>query len=158
MGTRSFALLAGFFYFVIGIFAFLPGLTQPPPPGVPRLAMAGSYGYVLGLFLVNVLMNFVHIVIGAWGFLASRNFGASQTFARSLAILFGVLTLMGVLPGWNTAFGLMPLFGHDVWLHAGTAALAAYFGFVVAEAVIWVRRTENVKSERVKIYEERPQL
>jgi hypothetical protein len=26
-------------------------------------------------------------------------------------------------------FGVIPLFGHDIWLHAGTAALAAYFGF-----------------------------
>jgi hypothetical protein len=27
------------------------------------------------------------------------------------------------------AFGLMPLHGHNVWLHLGTAAIAAYFGW-----------------------------
>jgi hypothetical protein len=26
-------------------------------------------------------------------------------------------------------FGLTPLFSHDVWLHAGTAVIAAYFGW-----------------------------
>jgi hypothetical protein len=29
----------------------------------------------------------------------------------------------------NVMFGLTPLFGHNIWLHAGTAALAAYFGY-----------------------------
>jgi hypothetical protein len=29
----------------------------------------------------------------------------------------------------NNVFGFIPLHGHDVWLHAGTAALAAYFGW-----------------------------
>jgi hypothetical protein len=29
----------------------------------------------------------------------------------------------------HTLFGLTPLFSHDVWLHAGTAVIAAYFGW-----------------------------
>jgi len=32
--------------------------------------------------------------------------------------------------GLRTTFGLVPLYGHDVWLHAVLAAVAAYFGFV----------------------------
>jgi hypothetical protein len=47
----------------------------------------------------------------------------------SLAVIFGVLTVMGLIPGLNTVFGLIPLFGHDIWLHALTAIAAAYFGF-----------------------------
>ena len=50
-------------------------------------------------------------------------------YARSLAVLYGVLGIMGLIPGLNTLFGLVPLHGHDVWLHLGTAAVAAYFGF-----------------------------
>jgi hypothetical protein len=46
-----------------------------------------------------------------------------------MAVLYGGLAVMGLIPGLNTLFGLVPLFGHDVWLHAGTAAIAAYFGF-----------------------------
>jgi len=30
----------------------------------------------------------------------------------------------------HTAFGLVPLYGHDIWLHAGLAVVAAYFGFM----------------------------
>jgi hypothetical protein len=28
----------------------------------------------------------------------------------------------------HTLFGLTPIFSHDVWLHPGTALIAAYFG------------------------------
>ena len=43
-------------------------------------------------------------------------------------MLYAVLAVMGFIPGVNTVFGSVPLFGHDVWLHALTAAIAAYFG------------------------------
>ena len=36
---------------------------------------------------------------------------------------------MGLIPGLNTTFGLIPIFGNDVWLHALTALIAAYFGW-----------------------------
>ncbi|MCC2629869.1 MAG: putative rane protein [Thermomicrobiales bacterium] len=38
---------------------------------------------------------------------------------------------MGLISAANlhTMFGLTPLFSHDVWLHAGTAIIAAYFGW-----------------------------
>ncbi len=34
---------------------------------------------------------------------------------------------MGLIPVLNTSFGLIPIFGHDVWLHALFALAAAYF-------------------------------
>jgi hypothetical protein len=38
---------------------------------------------------------------------------------------------MGLISAANlyTMFRLTPLFSHDVWLHAGTAIIAAYFGW-----------------------------
>jgi hypothetical protein len=81
------------------------------------------------LFPVNWLHNFVHLGIGFWGWTASRSTGSARKFARGLAFLYGGLAVMGLIPVLNTTFGLVPIFGHDVWLHAGTAAIAAYFGF-----------------------------
>jgi hypothetical protein len=37
---------------------------------------------------------------------------------------------MGLIPGLNTFFGLMPLYGNNVWFNALMGILAAYFGFV----------------------------
>src|SRR5215471_14009164 len=135
MGTRSFASLTGLVYLVIGIFGFLPGRTHAPPAGAPDLAFETNYSYLFGLFPVNLLHNVFHIAIGLWGFLASSSFAASRVFARAVAVLYGVLTLMGLFPGLNTAFGLFPLFGHDVWVHASTALAAAYFGFAASPDV-----------------------
>ncbi len=48
-------------------------------------------------------------------------------YARSLAVFCGVLAAMGLVPGMNTLFGMLPIHGHVVWLYGGTAAGAAYF-------------------------------
>ena len=53
----------------------------------------------------------------------------ARTYARGLAVFYGLLAVMGLIPGLNTTLGLIPVFGHDVWLHALTAAAAAYFGW-----------------------------
>lgn len=153
MATRSFALLAGFLYLSLGIFSFFPGLNQLPPSDAPRLAIEHSYGYLFGLFPVNIIHNLAYLGIGVWGFVASKRIDASRMFTRSTSVIFSVLTVMGLLPGLNTIFGFMPLFGHNVWLHAVTALVAAYVGFAAPAEVTRVRRTD-VKSDRVKVYEE----
>jgi hypothetical protein len=120
------------------------------------LTIENSYGYLFGLFPVNIIHDLVHLAIGVWGFVASKRIDAARTFTRSLSVIFGVLTVIGLLSGLNTIFGFMPLFGHNVWLHAVTALVAAYWGFAAPAEVTRVRRTD-VKSDRVKVYEEHPQ-
>jgi len=141
MDTRYFALISGIVYAVIGILGFVPAALRPPTGG-PPVAVDSLYGYLLGLFPVNILHNLVHLAIGAWGITAYGTFTAARTYAASVAVIFGVLTVMGLIPGLNTVFGLIPLFGHDVWLHAVTALVAAYFGFRRrdVEAVDYERR------------------
>jgi hypothetical protein len=94
------------------------------------VAVDGFYGLALGLFPVNILHNLVHLAFGIWGFFAYRTLGAARTYAKGVAIIYAVLTVAGLIPGLNTMFGLTPLFGNDVWLHAVLSAVAAYFGFV----------------------------
>lgn len=130
MGIRNFAIAAGIIYALIGLMGFVPGINMDAPPGVPELAVDSYYGYLLGLFPVNVLHNLVHLAIGAWGIVAySQGISASRTFARGLTVLYALLAVMGLIPALSTTFGLVPLFGHDIWLHALTAAVAAYFGW-----------------------------
>ena len=59
----------------------------------------------------------------------ARSFDAARTYARIVAVAYGLLTVMGLMPGLNTMFGLVPIHGHDVRLHALIAAAGAYFGF-----------------------------
>lgn len=129
MATRYFALVIGIVYVLIGLLGFMPGFRMAPPPGAPDLAMDAGYGYLLGLFPINIVHNLVHLAVGIWGIAAFRSFTGARGFARGLAVFYGVLTVLGFIPGLNTLLGLAPLFGHDIWLHALTAIVAAYFGW-----------------------------
>lgn len=129
MKTRYFALVVGIVYLFLGILGFIPSLLALPV-SAPTLAVSAGYGYLFGLFPVNLLHNLAHLAIGIWGIIAyRRGLNAARLYARSLAILFGVLAVLGLIPIVKTVFGLMPLFGHDVWLHALSAIIAAYFGY-----------------------------
>lgn len=127
---RSFALVFGIVFLLVGAAGFIPGLTQPHTH--PDVMVTAGMGLVLGLFPVNVLHNIVHLLFGAWGLLASRSDLSARTYARVVAIAYAVLTVMGLITAMrlHTAFGLVPLYGHDIWLHALLAAVGAYFGFM----------------------------
>jgi hypothetical protein len=113
---------------------FVPGLVRDvTPEGEPLhrtdLIVHAFDGYLLGLFHVNVLHNCAHLLFGILGVTAAGSYRLSLWYARAVAVSYGLLTVMGLIPHLNTMFGLMPLHGHDVWLHAAIAAAAAYFGF-----------------------------
>lgn len=129
MNSRSFARVIGIMFLAVGVLGFIPGLKSPPPLSAPHLAVEGGYGLLLGLFPVNWIHNLVHLAVGVIGWSSSRTMVDARKFARGLTLFYSTLALMGVIPALNSLFGLAPLFGHDIWLHAGTAAVAAYFGF-----------------------------
>jgi hypothetical protein len=133
MYTRYFALIFGIIYALVGLMGFIPGLVQPPAPTDPPLAVDANYGYLLGLFPVNVLHNLFHLVVGVLGVVAFQRFDWARTYCRVFAIVFFLLALMGFFPGLNTTFGLIPLFSHDIWLHVLTTIATAYFGFLAAQ-------------------------
>ncbi len=131
MITRTFARIYGIVFLLVGIAGFIPGLTQPHEH--PNLAIEASSGLLFGLFPVNVVHNVIHLAFGIWGLTAARSYISARGYARATAIIYAVLTVMGLIGGANTTFGLAPIYGHDVWLHALLAGVAAYFGFVNRE-------------------------
>jgi hypothetical protein len=130
MNTRTFALIFGIVFLLVGAGGFIPGVTDmtaAPPEG---LTMTDGYGHELGLFPVNMLHNIVHLLFGIWGVLAYRSYAGARTYFRAVAIIYGLLTILGLLPATNLTFGFIPIHGNDVWLHALLALVAAYFGWV----------------------------
>ena len=133
MNTRTFALIFGLVFLVIGLGGFIPGMVMPPHTDIPPdadVTVRSFFGYELDLFPVNVLHNIVHILFGVWGLLAYRSYGGARTYFRAVAVIYALLTVMGLVPALNTTFGLIPIYGNDVWLHALLALVAAYFGWV----------------------------
>ena len=129
MLTRYFALIVGVAYLGAGIAGFIPALGAERT--TPALEVHQHYRDLFGLFPVNVLHNIVHLAIGLAGILAFATFNYARLYSRVLAIVYGVLAVMGAIDAGNlnTTFDLIPIFSHDIWLHALTAAAAAYFGW-----------------------------
>jgi uncharacterized protein DUF4383 len=128
MNTRTFALIFGIVFIAAGVAGFVPQLLQPAEGGA--VASGSHHQLLLGLFPVNPAHNAVHLLFGLWGLAASRSSSAALLYARGVAIIYAVLTVAGFIPGLDTLYGFVPLYGNDIWLHLGLAVVAAYFGWV----------------------------
>jgi hypothetical protein len=130
-------MIFGIVFLVIGAGGFIPGINMMDHSGHAKdaeVTVRSFFGYELGLFPVNVLHNIVHILFGVWGVLAARSHDGARGYFRAVAIIYAVLAVMGLIDGLNTTFGLIPLYGADVGLHAVLAIGAAYFGFMHRDA------------------------
>lgn len=137
MSLRTFAKIFGVVFLLVGVSGFIPGVATPHThPGADDVSVDAGLGAVMGLFPVNVLHNLFHVAFGIWGLAAARSFGGARIYARGVAVIYTALAIFGLIPTaklWTT-FGLIPLYGNDVWLHILLAAAAGYFGFVHRDA------------------------
>ena len=129
MSTRTFALIFGIVFLLAGISGFVPGVLHPVHADAPPLTVNSGYGLVFGLLPVNILHNLVHVLFGILGLIAFAGVFSPRTYAKIIAIFYGLLVVLGLIPATNTLFGLVPIYGNDVWLHLVLGAIAAYFGF-----------------------------
>jgi hypothetical protein len=131
--TRYFALIWGIAFLMIAASGLVPGMWSPAPAHYPPLAVDTWYGAALGMFPVNILHDLVHVIFGVWGVVAYRGLDSARFYAKAVAIIYAMFAVMGLIPTLSTTFGLVPLFGNDVWLHLLLAVPAAYFGFMHRE-------------------------
>jgi len=127
---QSVAFAYGLVFLGAGIVAFFPALITPDEAMEHELLIQQAAGEFLGLFHTNALHNVGHAAAGAWGLLVYRNERAALTYVRALAVGLAVVAVLGLIPRFNTLFGLVPLHGHIVWFHAVLAVGAAYFGYI----------------------------
>lgn len=144
MATRYFALVLGLMFIVVGVAGFVPALLTMPP-GDHHLTVTGpGHGMLLGLFHVNVVHNLVHVMFGVFGVGAYLTFAHARLYARVVAISYAILVIFGLCPieYVNTLWGIVPVHGNDVWLHAAIALASAYFGWATAPATATVTMPE----------------
>jgi hypothetical protein len=117
---RKVALIFGIVFILVGILGFVT-------PGGMSMEADPAPGHILGLFGVNLLHNVVHLLIGAWGIVASRTWGGAKTYMQIGGVLYIVLAALGfVIP---STFGLIPIGGNDIYLHAVLGLIMAGIGF-----------------------------
>ena len=83
----------------------------------------------------HLLHNLVHVLFGVMGIAAFAGLFAPRLYAQIVAISYGLLVILGLPPATNTLFGLVPIYGNDVWLHLALGAIAAFFGFTAPAPV-----------------------
>ena len=118
--VQRIAMIFGVVFLLVAILGFVTtGSTmEASMDTAPRL---------LGIFPVNMLHNIVHALFGVWGLAASRSFGGSRMYGRAGAVIYGLLVPLAFVS--PTTFGLIPIGGNDIWLHAVLAAGLAFLGF-----------------------------
>ena len=133
MNTRTFALILGVAFLLAGVAGFFP---TPVPPDAPPLTMDHGYGMALGTLPINTLHNVVHLLFGVLGLAAYAGMFSARLYAQLVAVSYLLLMVMGLLPATQTTFGLIPIYGADVVLHAAIGLAAAYYGFVARAPVM----------------------
>ena len=110
---------------IFGVVFLLVAIVGFVASGMSMEADPATAPKALGLFPVNLVHNLVHAAFGIWGLAASRSFGGSKSYATIGGIIYLVLAGLGFVA--PDGFGLVPLGGHDIWLHVvlGVALLAA---------------------------------
>lgn len=82
---------------------------------------------MFGLFPVNILHNIVHLFLGLWALAAARSFAGAKSYAQIVGVIYIALAVLGFVS--PDGFGLVPIGGNDIWLHAllGGVLLTAAF-------------------------------
>lgn len=118
---------------VIGILFLLVGILGLVSTGGMSMAADPAPAMILGLFPVNLLHNILHLVFGVWGLVAARSFAGAKMYAQTVGVIYLVLACLAFVS--PTTFGLIPIGGNDIWLHAVIGLVLAGAGFTAKEGM-----------------------
>lgn len=113
---KTVALIFGIIMLLVGILGFIPQATPN--------------GMLLGIFHVNDLHNWIHILTGVVSILCGINSEhASRLFFQIFGIIYGFVAILGFFYGDRPILGLVANNLADAILHVIIAVIALYLGF-----------------------------
>ena len=125
--VKRVAMVFGAVFLVLGILGLIaPGGMQMDADPAPAT--------IFGLFPVNLLHNIVHLLFGVWGLVAARSFAGAKTYATVGGVIYILLACLAFLS--PTTFGLIPIGGNVIWLHAVFGIVLAAVGFTAKEGTV----------------------
>jgi hypothetical protein len=128
--VQKVAAVVGVVFLVVGIAGFIPGITTH----YSDMTFAGhdSMAKLLGVFMVSVLHNIVHLLFGIAGLALARTSRAATTYLIAGGVIYLVLWLYGLIVDQMSAANFVPVNTADNWLHlflgVGMIALGLAFG------------------------------
>jgi hypothetical protein len=124
------AMAVGAVFALVGILGFVPGITTH----YDELTFAGhhSMAALLGVFMVSVLHNLVHLAFGVVGFLMARTAPGARSYLIFGGAVYLALWLYGLLIDTDSNANFVPVNSADNWLHLvlglGMIALGVLLG------------------------------
>ncbi|MFJ7213489.1 DUF4383 domain-containing protein [Amycolatopsis sp. NPDC098790] len=117
-------------FLLVGIAGFIPGLTTD----FDQLSFAGhdSMAMLLGVFMVSVLHNVVHLLFGVAGLALARTPGGARGFLIGGGIVYLVLWLYGLLIDHGSDANFVPVNTADNWLHLGLGVGMIALGLITS--------------------------
>ena len=109
----------GIVFVIIGLGGFLPFLVTKDSMGMDLL---------LGLFMVGVIHNIIHLASGVAALAASSSASYARLYFKIFGVVYALVTVIGFIQG-NTVLGLIPVNLADNFLHLLIAAASLYLGF-----------------------------
>ena len=115
MSTRTAGLVIGIVFIAVGILGFIPNPIVSPD----------------GLFVVNAMHNFVHLISGAVILAGVYSFGAGLGL-KIIGIVYAIVAVLGLVMGGDMLFGIAMNMA-DHWLHVVLAVVILAAGFALPD-------------------------
>ncbi|MEV6825947.1 DUF4383 domain-containing protein [Amycolatopsis sp. NPDC051102] len=135
-GTRSpvqvAAAVVAVVFLLVGVLGFIPGITTD----YDQLSFAGhnSMAMLLGVFMVSVLHNIVHLLFGIAGLAAARTARGARLYLVAGGVVYLVLWLYGLLIDHGSDANFVPVNTADNWLHLGLGVGMIALGLLLGRA------------------------
>jgi hypothetical protein len=109
------AFVVGVVFLVVGVAGFVPGITTHY--GDMTFAGHDSMAKLLGVFMVSVLHNIVHLLFGIAGIALSRTIGSARNYLIGGGVVYLVLWIYGLVIDQTSSANFVPINTPDNWLH-----------------------------------------
>lgn len=132
------AMVVSVVFLLVGILGFIPGVTT----NYDQLGLAGygSTALLLGLFMVSVLHNLVHLAFGVVGLVMARTATGARNYLVGGGIVYAVLWLYGLLIDHGSSANFVPVNNADNWLHLVLAVAMIGLGVLLGRDLRAVAR------------------
>jgi hypothetical protein len=126
------ALGVGAVFLLVGVLGFVPGVTTH----YSDMTFAGhdSMAKLLGVFMVSVLHNIVHLLFGVAGIIAARAWATSRAYLIGGGVIYLVLFLYGLITDQTSSANFVPVNTADNWLHLLLGLGMIGIGFALARS------------------------
>src|SRR3954468_21054931 len=119
-------------FLLVGVLGFVPGITTHHDQ--PSFAGHDSMAMLLGVFMVSILHNVVHLLFGVAGLAAARTPRGAKLYLVVGGIVYLVLWLYGLLIDHGSDANFVPVNTADNWLHLGLGVGMIALGLLTGRA------------------------